>query len=253
MSGSPILVEKGADPRVLVIAFTGFKGGLGLPTFDFFRQTKLTPYSRILTLDTSLTCYLGGMPPLYADYASLLAGLREHIARLAPQKLMFIGASSGGFAAILFGHELKADYVHAFSPYTYVGRRQCVKNEDKQSIALHAETVDRIDALPAAVHPFFDLQPILARHNGKTRYYLHVCRGSPWDFMRVRRLERLPGTLVAGYPCDGHGVAVVLARAGLIGDLLDIGNQERMAEVLRERLARKDIQWRARDGDADRG
>ena len=98
-AASPVLVEKGEDPSVLVVAFTGFKGGLTMPTFDFLALTRLTRYSRILLIDASRTCYIGGVPPLLPDFSSLRTFLRENVARLAPQKLICIGASSGAFAA----------------------------------------------------------------------------------------------------------------------------------------------------------
>lgn len=237
-AASPVLIEKGEDPRVLVIAFTGFQGGLTMPTFDFLALTKLTKYSRILLRDESRTCYLGGIPPLLADHAALLAHLRGHIARLAPRKLICIGASSGAFASLLLGHELEADYVHAFSPYTYLDRANVLKHRDEDSLARQADTIERIEALGAAVRPLLDLQPILARHNGKTRYFLHACRNSAWDMMRAKRLKSCPGVMVAGYPCAGHGVASTLARNGLLGDLLKLENQARMGRAIREAISR---------------
>jgi hypothetical protein len=231
-----VLVEKGADPSVLVIAFTGFKGGLTMPTFDFMALTKLTRYSRILLMDVSRTCYMGGVPPELPGYAALRAELRRHIAQLAPQKMIFIGASSGAYAALLLGHELGADYVHAFSPYTYLDRANVLKYDDQDSLEHQADTITRIEALPADVRPLLDLAPILARHNGKTRYYLHVCRNSRWDMMRAKRLVKCSGVLLIGYPCTGHGVASTLARNNLLGDLLKLENQEHLQRKLKERI-----------------
>jgi hypothetical protein len=231
-----VLVEKGEDPSVLVVAFTGFKGGLTMPTFDFLALTKLTRYSRILLLDISRTCYMGGVPPELPDYAALREALRAHIAQLAPQKTIFIGASSGAYAALLLGHELAADYVHAFSPYTYLDRGNVLKHDDQDSLANQADTIARIEALPADVRPLLDLAPILTKHNSKSRYYLHVCRDSSYDMMRAKRLIKCQGVLLIGYPCAGHGVAATLARNNLLGDLLKLENQEHLARKLKERI-----------------
>lgn len=235
MAGA-VLVEKGEDPSVLVVAFTGFKGGLTMPTFDFLALTKLTRYSRILLMDASRTCYMGGVPPELPDYAALRAELRRRIAELAPQKMIFIGASSGAYAALLLGHELGADYVHAFSPYTYLDRANVLKHDDQDSLAHQADTIARIEALPADVRALLDLAPLLARHNRKTRYYLHVCRNSRWDMMRAKRLVKCPGVLLIGYPCTGHGVASTLARNNLLGDLLKLENQEHLPRKLKQRI-----------------
>ena len=233
-------VEKGADPSALVIAFTGFQSGLTMGAFDFFSATGLLGYSRILLRDTSRTCYVSGVPPLAEGYDALLGYLRQNIAQLAPKKILCIGASSGAYGALLYGHALGADYVHAFSPYSYIGRTQVLKNGDEDSVARHGETLDRIDALPAPVHALFDLLPILAQKNGKTRrYYLHVCANSRWDLMRAKRLAECPGVLVIGYPCEGHGVAATLAKNDMLGDLLKIENQADLGRRLRERVRRR--------------
>jgi len=235
----PAFAEKGADPSVLVIAFTGFQSGLTMGAFDFFAATGLLGYSRVLLRDTSRTCYASGVPPLAEGYEALLEYLRGNIARLAPKKILCLGASSGGFAALLYGHALGADYVHAFSPYSYLGRVHALKHKDEDSLARHDETLDRIDALPPEAHRLFDLQPILAQDNGRTRrYYVHVCSNSRWDLMRARRLEKCPQVLVIGYPCEGHGVAATLAKNNLLGDLLKIENQPELGRKLRERLQR---------------
>ena len=235
----PFLMEKGGDPSVLVIGFTGFQSGMTMSMFDFFSVTKLSRYSRILMRDTSRTCYVSGLPPVAEGYDALLKFLRDNIARLAPKQILCIGASSGAYGALLYGHALGADYVHAFSPYTYVGRTQIVKHGDEDSLARHGETLDRIDALPAEVHALFDLQPILARDNGKTRrYYVHVCRNGRWDLMRAKRLAKCPQVLIIGYPCEGHGVAATLAKNDLLEDLLKIENQADLGRRVRDRLRR---------------
>ena len=232
----PVLVEKGEDPSVLVVVFTGFKGGLTMPTFDFLALTKLTRYSRILLFDTEHTCYLGGIPPQLPSYAALQGFLRENIARLAPKHLICVGASSGAYGALLFGHALGADYVHAFSPFTYLDRATAQASGDDEGLTAYADTIDRISALPADVQPLVDLKPVLMRDNRKTRYYVHVCRNSASDMLRAKRLIKCPGVLLLGYPCTGHGVASTLARNHLLGDLLKLENQAHLPRRLKALL-----------------
>ena len=223
---------------MLVIAFTGFRGGLTMSTFDFLAVTKLTKYNRILLLDRSQTCYLGGIPPLLADHAALLAFLRGQVAQFAPEKILCIGASSGAYAALLFGHALRADYVHAFSPYSYVDRANGEKLGDQDGLTRQADTIARIEALGPGVRPLLDLLPVLMQDNGKTRYYIHACKNSPWDMLRATRLMNCPGVLVFGYPCGSHGVASTLARGGLLEDLLKLENQDQMARRIDEAIVR---------------
>jgi hypothetical protein len=244
LMNTPIYVEKGADPRVLVIAFTGFKGGLMVPTFDFLRISDLLKYSRILLADTTKTCYLGGVPPAAPAYGELVEQLRAHIADLSPEMVLCVGASSGAFAALLLGHELKADYIHAFSPYTYVDAANINKYRDPDGLKKRLEDAQRIWALPQSVHPLFDLQPILMQHNGKSSFYIHVCGKSQWDLHRALHLMHCPHVKIIAYTCDHHGIAITLTRQGLITDILKAENQEQIERVVSEKITVRHIDTR---------
>ncbi|MGE5817792.1 MAG: hypothetical protein ACM37Z_07210, partial [Deltaproteobacteria bacterium] len=47
----PILVERGENPSVLIIAFTGGQQKLNFPVYQFFETTQTLGYSRILLWD----------------------------------------------------------------------------------------------------------------------------------------------------------------------------------------------------------
>jgi hypothetical protein len=64
--------------------------------------------------------YHYGVDREHRDWPSLIDYLRGEIARLQPKKVLCVGTSSGGYAAIVAGHHLKADFVHAFGPQTNI-------------------------------------------------------------------------------------------------------------------------------------
>jgi hypothetical protein len=227
------LLEKGEDPATLVIAFTGFAGRLSISPFDFFSLTGLLKYNRILLRDESKTCYMAGIPPIARDFEALVEFLEDHVKQLAPKRVILIGTSGGSHGAILFGHLLKADYVHAFSAYTTVDPEQW-KMEDSQELPQRQDVLDRMSRLPERVHRYFDLRNVLKEWNGKTRYNLHVCEKSEADFRRANRLLDLPGVTIHRYPCSHHRVAIWLGKRGLLLPLFKFENQDAPAQVVSE-------------------
>ncbi len=207
------LVERGKDPSVLIVAFTGRGKKLMLPVYEFFDLTNSLGYSRILLHDRFKKRYNTGIDRKRPDYPSFLSYLQQEISQLAAQKTIFVGTSSGGSAAIRLGHDLGADYVQAFGAQTGVN-------------PTHLRNSKREDAV--------ELAPILADSNRTTKYYLHYCQGHEPDRMHAERVAGKPGVITLGYPGTTHGVAAVLARKGLLAKLLLIDNQTRIVTLARE-------------------
>ncbi len=205
-------IERGEDRTRLVIAFTGFGGRLAMPAFDFLGVTGLMGASRILLRDSSRLLYLDGIPPFATGFDALLERLREAVAELAPERTMVIGNSGGSHAALLFGHLLGADVVHAFAPITNIDPAHIRAVGIEERLLRHADVIDRLDALPPTVRRYFDLRQVLGEGNGRTRFHLHACARSPIEMRRAQHLEGLPGVAVHRHPCDGHGVVGWLAR-----------------------------------------
>ncbi len=232
LTGSQFVVERGQDPSALVVAFTGFAGKLSVPTFDFLRSTELLNYNRILLCDNSRTCYMNGIPPVAEDVGALVALLRRHIDQLAPKHTMFIGSSGGSHAAVLFGHLLGADYVHAFSPHTNIDPAYWRASEVPEDVEAYSETIVKMEHVPSAARAYFDLREVLRESNGKTAYNLHVCAQSPRDLARALRLDGLPGVTIHRHPCAHHRVGVWLASQRRLLPLLKLENQPGFAAAV---------------------
>ncbi len=226
---SQLVIERGPDPSVLVVAFTGFARKLSVPTFDFLRSTELLNYNRILLCDHSRTCYMNGIPPVAEGVGAFVSLLRQHIDQLAPRCTMFIGSSGGSHAAILFGHLLGADYVHAFSPYTNIDPAYCRASEVPEDVVAFGDALARLDRVPAPAHTYYDLREVLRESNGRTAYHLHACARSAPDMARMLRLDGLPGVTIHRHDCDHHRVVVWLARRRGLLPLLKIENQPALA------------------------
>ena len=227
-AAAPILIERGELSETLVIAFTGGAHWINIPLFEFFETTQILKYSRILLKDKYRMFYHYGVDWRRRDWPRLLNFLDDQIQRLQPKRIFCIGSSSGGYAALVAGHHLKVDYVHAFGPQTIIrldpdGIREALLPKHRRKLAMSNRTCREV----------LDLVPILQNSNGKTRFFIHYCRGHPRDRSFAERVSGLPCVTTFGYPCDIHEVAISLAKKRFLGELLQNANQEKLQELAR--------------------
>jgi hypothetical protein len=216
-----IIVEEGEDPSHLVIAFTGLQGGLNVTPFDFFSATGLLSSSRILLRDPSNLLYLTGVGSEAPTFWTLLERLRAELARLNPERVTCVGTSSGGYAALLFGHLLEVDQVHAFGPTIQASVLMAAVAGDWHQVLQMATPQHLMMDLriPLSVWKFRRLDSALRKWNGRTNYTIHVCEQFLPDVKRVAPMRGLPHIEIAMHPCKTHAVA-----RHLIGErkLLDV-------------------------------
>ena len=230
----PILSERGSDNSVLIIAFSGGAQKLDVPVHEFFETTKTLGYDRILLWDKHYMFYHYGVDRQRRDWPSLLRYLKEEIARLQPKKVLCVGTSSGGYAALIAGHYLGADFVHAFGPQTKIALdREAVRH------ARHPTHRWRLSISRRALKEALDLVPLLRDFNGRTRYFVHYGTGHEIDTGFAERIAGLPSVTTLGYPSNAHAIAVFLAKRKFLSHVLVIENQKRLAEMARAHFGDK--------------
>jgi len=222
----PILSERGTDHSVLIIAFSGGAQKLDVPVHEFFETTKTLGYDRILLWDKYYMYYHYGVDRERRDWPSLLAYLEQEIARLQPKKVLCVGTSTGAYAAIVAGHYLKADFVHAFGPQTKVALDQEGIRKARHPIHRWRMSISR-----RVYKEALDLVPLLGQFNGKTRYFVHYGSGHQIDKGFAERIAGMPSVITLGYPSDAHAIAIFLAKRKFLGHVLVIENQMRLEEI----------------------
>jgi hypothetical protein len=227
----PIHVERGVNDSVLIIAFSGGAQRLSIPVHQFFEITKLLGYSRILLRDKHEMHYHYGVDRKRRDWPTLLEYLKNQINDLSPRKVICVGTSSGGYAALVAGHHLRADWVHAFGAQTFIGI-------DPESLrtAVNPRNRRKLYYSKRAFREALDLAPVLQKSNGKTTYFLHYCAGHEADRRFAEHVADLPSVVTFGYPCSAHAVAVFLAKKQWLGKLLELDSQYRLAEVVKSQF-----------------
>jgi pimeloyl-ACP methyl ester carboxylesterase len=218
--GTPdFLAEKGSNPSILIAVFSGARGFWGSRRFEFAHTTDSLNYSRILCRDPYGVWYHDGIGGEVQGIRRLVDCMRDHIEKLAPETMLFVGNSVGGYAAMLFGHLLGADAVHAFAPQTcllpdYVKKHRRLDRQEK------VEAYDRLWASREAEWDWFDLNAVLEHHNGRTTYFVHHCEDSESDRSAAAWVAEREGVMTCTYPCGGHGVARHIAKERLLYNIL---------------------------------
>ncbi len=215
-SRKAILTEKGSDPSHLIIAFGGIAQQLYLPPFEFFRATNSLSYSRILVRDFNQGWYHLGVDEDLATFDAVLKRLREIIEELSPETICTMGTSAGGYAALVFGHYLKADCVHALAPQTFIN----AENRGKVGERRWEPQIKNLYRNQPKTSWFYDLRNLLKNYNGKTVYTLHISDIHTLDKAYAEYIQDLPEIKINKYPCRTHNVGRHLKNNGLLANLL---------------------------------
>lgn len=114
-------ISKNITKTVLMVVFSGRQQGIASMTiFEFknFLEEHYPDYDKLFLKDEKVLWYTEGITAISNDIGETVEYLRRYIARYS--KVVFIGASMGGFAALLYGSILNIDTIIAFRPQTFL-------------------------------------------------------------------------------------------------------------------------------------
>lgn len=210
--GVGCLIDRTYPGLPLVLAF-GYVRYDALPHFDFFKPIKKLEdrlacrFNKILVRDVRNIWYHRGVPGLGADVDEVARSLRTLIEAIRPSRIVTIGQSMGGYAAILFGMLLAVDRIVAFGPLSHMDPDEAARRGDW---SFHAP-MQALQADPPR-SSYTDLVEL-----GRAIDYrgeLHVLFGthprdddglsSNFDAVHALRLARLPRVYLRPYPESAH-------------------------------------------------
>jgi hypothetical protein len=206
-----------AEPgEVLLVAFSGHWGRLAVPVFEFGRSIAGLPTGRLLLREPNNVWYHRGLPEAGSDIAAVRDLLERKIAALRPRAIVGLGASAGGYAALLFGALLGFDEVHAFTPQTTLQRWHRLRMRDfrwrKDFRRLYAS---------GGTRELFDLRRVLSAGESRTTFNVHYCRHERTDVLHAERLGDIPNVVLHSYGAGGHRLANWLYKRGDLLRLLE--------------------------------
>jgi len=192
----PLVTMTNTECSNIFFIYTGVQGGMMMNPLDFLQNSGLSNQNVVLLRDTSQTWFLNGCGDQISSSGELVAWLSGYLEGAVYIKHHYcMGSSMGAFPALVFGHMLKARAVWSFG----LSRT-------------------KVPILNSQGEPW-NLETILSRWNGVTRYYLYFNESSAGDREAASRLEELPGVELCPQSGEGHLVLNYLRSTGKLSDV----------------------------------
>lgn len=210
----PVSFLPGERTEVLFLSFGGVRLGSGMPPFEFTASLSARGVPGYFIKDFRQSWYHEGLLGLSDDIESTHRYLAGLVARHNCQRLVTLGSSAGGYAAILFGTLLGADRVAAFAPQAEV-TRDVVKQFASYDSPPPAQFLDRAKSVPA-LRQFLRNQPKLPA------IHVYYAADSRTDAEDAERLAGLDGVeLIAVPDTANHSIAAELKKRGRLNGILE--------------------------------
>jgi hypothetical protein len=181
-----------------MVCFGGLSNGIDAPPVEFVRQTEHLGVHRIFVRDLGQCWYQRGLPGTAEGVTATTAHLTGLLDELGVSRRVFVGNSSGAFAAILFGVLSGADEVVAFGPQASITRIGRLRSRDRRWPA-QVRAGRRAADDPAHI----DLMRLLRTTPHAGRITVHYGEFDPMDTRSAHRLGRVPGVDVVSH-AGGH-------------------------------------------------
>jgi pimeloyl-ACP methyl ester carboxylesterase len=213
-----ILFRDGDQRQVLIVAFANLMPDHSLAPFCYVESLKKYPVNQLFIRDMHKFMYLRGIDPVLDSVGKLSDFLRQKMDHLGGDKTIFVGNSSGGYAAMLYGILTQPDVVLAFAPRTYLNK----KNREKHSDFRNPHIVDTVaqGSRKYRARKYLDLKKLNQRvRNHKTGFHLFWDRQYRIDDINASRMQ-FRNYFHHPYEQGGHMIAKYLRDTGVFDSIL---------------------------------
>ena len=207
---APVAMNLSDVGAPLIVAFGGFAGGLGIHPSEFFELTKDVRASRIFMRDLRKVWYQRGLPGVATDIDGIASFLAEKREEIEASRVVLVGNSMGGYAAIVLGILLDADRVLAFAPQTFIDRPHRFVHRDRRC----SELLRNVHRTPG--RRYLDVKPLLRRLNPTCETDMFYCQDDRLDRIHAERLSFAPNVHTHALSEGGHSVIKRLRSSGAL-------------------------------------
>jgi len=219
MEDSAVQYEPCAGSDRLIIVFGGINQGVGLPVFEFRRSLSEFSCAKLFVRDLGQSWYHGELPGFAADRDDALAKMAALIERGGYRRIVTIGNSMGGYAAIWFGVRLAAAQVLAFAPQTFIGPWLRLWHLDprwmREILSVYQNALRN--------RPVLDLKRDLARRRYESKIEIFCGDMCRLDVVHAGRMSKLDGVTVHSIQDTHHDSIKRLRDDGTLRELLSRG------------------------------
>jgi hypothetical protein len=205
------------DPTApTVVAFGGIGGGVGLPHYEFFRVLDGLRVNRVFVRDLDQRFYHEGVRGLGSTFEAVAASL-EQLLPAASEKVVFVGSSAGGLAAVIFGSLVGVDQVIAVAPLTFIDRWRRVWFFDRR----WPSSINPINRGARVQRRYLDVRAVVRARPAIRRVDVYFPRNHRLDARHARRLEGAPGVYLHPLESGSHEVVREMRDTGALRDILE--------------------------------
>lgn len=198
-----IYQDLSAESKVILVCFSA-RHITPQCRFHFLNNCSNLSIKKLFLRDLQDAWYNKGLPGITKNVEQTATYLKTIIDQQNVNKVVFIGASSGAYAAILFGTLLVADEIHAFAAQT--------------KIPNNSEEVQLLQDLDPT---YFDLTTVYQSKESSAICHLYFDNQFPPDLEHAHRLKHLSSVKLHGYNAGfGHKIAVWLSHQQLLQPIL---------------------------------
>lgn len=214
----PLMEEPVPNSDRLYLIFGGRKAGMGVPQFEFCKAANILDHNKIYIRDLKQSWYQMGLPGLSDDLNSTATYLKKVVRKYGDKKLITVGNSMGGFAAIFFAAALGNAHAIAFAPQTFIGPIDRFIHKDKrwnrEILHTYAATLFK--------RKHFNLKKALKKETDSNwEADVVIGSGHRLDLLHAKSLENFPQIRIRKYPSNEHRVVKELRDQGHLADILE--------------------------------
>jgi len=220
------------DRNHLIVFFSGAQPLR--KSFHFLDYAERFPQTKLFIRDDSPNQFRTGIPGVTENEEENVAFFRYLIGRIAPSRVTFVTGSVGTHPAILWGHRLGVDDIHAVVPVTDLDSGLQTQRAASGTFAEHARVAGQA---VASGYPYANLRPFMESNSGKVKSVdLYYGLSDPADVQQAANIEDLPQVRSTIYYHGTHNRVplMVMRRDRELYDRINAPHIERPAELRRK-------------------
>ena len=198
-----ILEDFASDSNVLLVCFSARHINPRC-RYHFLDLVASFPGKKLFIRDIQDVWYNKGLPGLTQNVEQTAGHLKNIIEQQNVAKVVFLGASSGGYAALLYGYLLQLNEIHAFGAQT-----QIPNNQEETKL------LENIEPTYFNLATVYQGKPITSNCN------LYFDNQFPPDVEHAHRLKNIANVKLHGYRAGvGHKIAMWLKHQKLLRPII---------------------------------
>tara|TARA_Y100000741_G_scaffold121229_2_gene91072 strand:+ start:2045 stop:3448 length:1404 start_codon:yes stop_codon:yes gene_type:complete len=216
--------DNNADVLLITFAGMGWKGSI--PTFIFHNFLKnYDNIDKLFLRDINCRYYMTGLKNSTSSIEETVDFISKFIENKKYKKIIGLGCSAGGFAAILYGHILKFNKVLAFSPQTVLNHKKTLLIGDKYNAPktcewLHTRSKQILTPPSDLYKKSLDLNN-LKPFNCNIDVHYSISANMGTDKLHAMYIEDFDKCKIIEHPGNDHMVALTLRNNGQLKEIIE--------------------------------